>query len=117
MIEIPKEILDLQGVIDSGSSNRVIQFLAENNDEKYIYTKLAEELNELSEICLKRANKKPVNWPSESSLIEEMGDVSIRLDMLIVRLEIDTVKIEDRIKYKVGKYLEYLKQGKYNGGI
>ncbi len=38
----------------------IIKKLAKENNEDFNYTKLAEELNELAEICLKKVNKKMV---------------------------------------------------------
>lgn len=96
----------------------ILDFLAVNNDKKYNLTKAAEELTELTEVLLKTANKKPADHPGSQALIDEVGDVKIRLHMLSAMYGQDLDQaVHERLLYKTNKYLQYIKDGKYDGGV
>lgn len=83
--------------------------IVEKLEPKFCLTKLTEELLELGEICMKMVNKKPDKAPPMSSLIEEMGDVQVRMNILSIKLGICNL-VNDRVTSKTYKILQYLKQ-------
>lgn len=86
------------------------------NRSDYQYVKLAEELAELLEVVIKRYLKKPENKPSIEKLIEEMGDVLLRMKLLA---EMENIKeeVNTRMHAKCTKLLTYIAEGKYKGGV
>jgi NTP pyrophosphatase (non-canonical NTP hydrolase) len=99
-------------------NNNIIAALARTNSREYNYLKAAEELNELAEVLLKKVTKKGgVKEPSDKSVIEEIGDVEIRVAILKELFDPTGELVEKRIVDKVIKYEEYLEQGKYIGKI
>lgn len=94
----------------------IINHLAQKNTYQYNLLKTCEELNELSEILLKKVNKfGGPKEPTDDAIIEEIGDVQLRL--LVLFEVFDDSKIEERVQYKLKKYKEYIEEGKYTGGI
>ena len=91
----------------------LIKYLVENNDYKYNLLKTAEELNELSTILLQYVNKD--NKVDKQKIIEEIGDVTIRLK--VIQYFFSKKKVKERIKFKLDKFRSYIKEGKYKGGI
>lgn len=87
------------------------------NDEKFLLSKTCEELTELQEVLLKMMNKIDPHKPSREHLIEEIGDVEIRLQMLKSRFRISPKQIHDRKVYKANKFIGYLNEGKYKNNI
>lgn len=94
----------------------MIKILAETNDYNYNIDKVVEELLELAEVLVKRRLKEgtPKN-PSDESIIEEIGDVKIRLEVLEILFGVDNVN--KRVRDKITKYLQYYNEGKYKGRI
>ena len=90
--------------------------LINTNSHDYNLRKTVEELLELAEVLIKKVNKK--GGPKElldEKVIEEIGDVSIRIEVL---KEIFGQKaVQDRITYKLGQFEEYIKENKYIGSI
>lgn len=86
------------------------------NRPEFNYLKLAEELAELSEVVIKRYLKKEENKPPLSKLVEEVGDVLLRLKILS-RMENISLDINIRVINKTAKLLEYIDEGKYKGGV
>ena len=91
----------------------LIKYLVENNDYKYNLLKTAEELNELSTILLQYVNKD--NKIDKQKIIEEIGDVKIRLK--VIQHFFSRKKVKKRIKFKLDKFRSYIKEDKYKGGI
>lgn len=95
----------------------IINHLAENNEKGYNEHKLLEELAELNEVLIKRIVKKGTDKePSEEHLVEEMGDVLIRIEVLAKQLEVSKF-VSQRYDNKLTKYQEYIETGKYKGRI
>lgn len=94
----------------------IIEELVKTNHPHYNLLKCVEELTELSEVLIKRMIKEggPKN-PTDESIIEEIGDVKIRIQILEQLFGVD--KVQARVDYKLGKFKEYLEQGKYVGRI
>lgn len=110
-------ILDLSEITTENTLKDVIIFISKSNDPKYNLTKAAEELIELADVILKTANKKVEDRPPKQDIIDEIGDVSLRVLMIRVQLGITDKDIADRRLQKANKYLNYLKEKKFNAGI
>lgn len=91
------------------------EILAYNKPE-FQYIKLAEELAELSEVIIKRYLKKDPHKPPIEKIIEELGDVKLRIELLIAQENIH-YHVEDRILQKSNKLLNYIDNGEYKGGV
>lgn len=85
----------------------------EQNDPKFNLTKLAEELTELAEVCLKKVNKDEFHAPSDDSLISEAGDVMIRLMIVLEKVDNAGDKLEAAVDKKM-RHLHNLRD-KYKG--
>jgi len=81
-----------------------------NNDGAYVLTKAAEETSELTTILLQKLLKS--NKVDNQDVIDEIGDVYIRLKMLT--MQIGKEKVQKRIDEKLAKYKEYLNEGRYD---
>lgn len=92
---------------------KIIKTLVETNDYDYNLLKAAEELQELSLVLVQTVLKKKKVDPQE--VIDEIGDVKIRLK--IIEEFFDKDKVKARIGYKISKFSEYLLKGKYKNGI
>lgn len=90
-----------------------LQFIAKltkHNDSTYNLHKAAEECQELG-LVLTQFILKP-DHVDMSEIIDEIGDVAIRLEILKRIFPAD--KIEERINFKLEKYKGYLGLEKYN---
>lgn len=93
-----------------------IKHLAETNTWEYNHLKAAEELMELAEVLLKKVNKKGgIKEPLDQAIIDEIGDVEIRLDVL-GRIY-SAAAINDRYYGKLAKFDGFIEEGKYIGKI
>ena len=95
------------------TDKKLIKYLIETNDHKYNLLKTAEELQELS-LAITQLINKP-NKVDEQEIIDELGDVKIRLK--IISKLFSKKKVKERIKFKLDKFRSYIKEGKYKGGI
>lgn len=93
-----------------------VQEILDYNAPDYNYIKLAEELAELQEVIIKRYLKKEAFKPPMAKVIEEVGDVVLRLKVLS-RMEGIAVPIANRVNEKSTKLLSYIDAGKYKGGV
>jgi len=94
----------------------IVNKLVANNPIQYNLLKACEELTELTEVLLKKVNKKGgIKEPPNSAIIEEIGDSYIRLAALSIIFGEEAV--EARINYKLGNFEKYMKEGKYRGTI
>lgn len=107
------ETLTLEEVMED--TETFFDLIAKNNDESFNYTKLAEELAELSEVVLKMNNKGTDKRPNKELFAEEAGDVMIRMlitgSMLFGEDFFD--KMQTRMEFKVGKMVENVLAKKY----
>lgn len=94
-------------------NSELIKYLADNNDYKYNLLKAAEELQELSLVLTQMTLKK--DKVDEQEVIDEIGDVKIRLK--IIEHLFSRKKVKERIKFKLNKFRSYIKEGKYKRGI
>ena len=95
------------------TDKKLIKHLVKNNDKTYNLLKTAEELQELS-LAITQLINKP-NKVDEQEIIDELGDVKIRLK--IISKLFSKKKVKERIKFKLDKFRSYIKEGKYKGGI
>lgn len=95
----------------------IVKHLVKTNSETYNLLKTVEELTELSEVLMKKVLKTGTDKaPSLNSIVEEIGDVELRLSILKELLNCkEAVKI--RVGYKLSKYQEYINNGKFIGKI
>ena len=96
--------------------NPTINKMVETNEYWYNFDKTIEELFELGEVLMKKklklgGDKEPTN----QAIIEEIGDVQIRLDVLKKLFGEDAVN--KRIEDKLAKFEGFYKEGKYIGKI
>lgn len=94
---------------------KIFDSVIKQNNPEYNYTKLVEELNELGTICLQIVNKGKTE-ERVKNLVEELGDVLLRISILQVAEKLETA-VEIRIREKLIKYENYLKNNKYKGKI
>lgn len=94
------------------TNKQLFKFLSKDNDYKYNLLKTAEELQELSLVLMQMALKK--NKVNEQEVIDEIGDVKIRLNIL--QHLFNKNKVKKRIIFKTDKLKSYIKNNQYKGG-
>jgi NTP pyrophosphatase (non-canonical NTP hydrolase) len=115
---VKEQILEFKKVDQLSDEDRYdfIEFLAKYNKPKFNINKCAEELAELLEVLLKYQTKSKEHRPDITKISEEMGDVMLRLAILMEQLGITEIAGE-RADQKMDKLYEYYKEGKYEKGI
>lgn len=97
------------------NQTKTLNALITLNDKGYNILKACEELAELQEKLLKKYVKAGTpKEPSDESVVEEIGDVFIRLSVIEQLFQAST---QARVEFKLNKFEEYLKEGKYKGRI
>lgn len=92
------------------TNEEIIEHLYQNNGLKYNLHKASEEMQELG-LVLNQFLLKPTKV-DEQEIIDEIGDVKIRLAILEKIYPAD--KIQARVDYKLSKYQEYIDHKLYN---
>jgi NTP pyrophosphatase (non-canonical NTP hydrolase) len=77
-----------------------IELIASERDLSYCYLKVAEELFESGEICIKQVTKPQGSEERIPHLIEELGDVVLNILILSEKLDIGD-KVQERVRYKL----------------
>jgi len=97
----------------------IFPILTKYNTRDYNVMKLLEELSELSEVLLKTETKIASKRPPVQDIIDEVGDVVLRLGVYVHMRgeEVMGKAIDTRIENKAKKLLEYVAAGKYPGGV
>lgn len=94
----------------------IIEKMAKTNSFEYNLEKCVEELLELGEVLMKRKLKAgSFKAPTNQSIIEEIGDVQIRIDVL--KKIFGQFEVEKRVENKLSTYKGYFSEGKYIGRI
>lgn len=94
----------------------IINELAEKNTWEYNHLKAIEELIELSEVLIKKVTKRGgEKEPTDQSIIDEIGDVIIRIRVL--QKLYGKISIQTRYIDKLRKIEGNLKSGKYEGRV
>lgn len=89
--------------------DKVLTEITHNNSSQYNLIKTAEESNELATILLQKATKDE-RIPNQG-IVDEVGDVFIRLVILTKIYGVDTVI--SRLEYKLNKFTEYNDSKRY----
>lgn len=98
------------------TNGEVIDYMVQNNSFEYNLIKAAEELNELSEVLLKRFTKAGTSKePENTAILDEIGDVQIRLQVL--KKLFGEQAADDRVQFKLNKYKGYINDKLYVGRI
>ena len=90
--------------------DEIIEYLYINNGKRYNLHKASEEMQELG-LILNQYLLKPTKV-EEQEIIDEIGDVKIRLAILEKMFPAD--KIKERIEYKLGKFQTYIDHQMYD---
>lgn len=85
------------------TNQEIIQHLYQSNKPQYNLIKAAEEASELATVLLQYALKP--NKVDTQEVIDEIGDVQIRIDVL--KKIFGDQAVTQRIDYKLSKYKEY----------
>ena len=91
----------------------IIEHLFKTNKKEYNLAKAAEELSELS-LVLQQKALKPTKV-DDQEILDEIGDVIIRLKVLKKMFNKDKIKL--RITHKLTLFEGYINKGLYKGGI
>ena len=89
-----------------------ISTLYRENDKNYNLLKAAEELQELSLALIQHVTKE---GDDDTNIIEEIGDVDIRLG--VARKYFSEKKVKLRIKTKLKSIKRHIKSGKYKDRV
>jgi len=87
----------------------VLDHMARRNEGSYNLTKAAEELQELALVLLQRVHKGGMVPTKE--IIDEIGDVEIRVDVL--KRIFSKEAVEERVNKKLTKYRGYIDTNKH----
>lgn len=88
----------------------VYDYLEKENNPIYNLTKAAEELTELATALLQRVNKGADKVP-DSKIVEEIGDVKIRMKVLEKIFSKDS--IDNRVNKKLTVFQDYIKTERF----
>ncbi len=91
------------------TNEEIIEHLFKKNTEQYNLHKASEECQELGLVLNQFILKPQKVQPQE--IIDEIGDVIIRLEILKKMFPIE--KINERVDYKLSKYKEYADSESY----
>ena len=93
-----------------------INVLAETNTWEYNHLKAAEELMELAEVLLKKVNKRGgEKEPPKQAVVDELGDVVIRVEILTKMY--GPSKVKERVQEKLDRFNDHIMNKKYIGKI
>ena len=96
--------------------SQFVELLALTNTPQYTRLKLCEELTELTEVLLKYNNKVEAYKPKDSAIIDEIGDVMLRLFALVIQMDVED-ETAARAEFKCKKLFKSYQEGKYIGGL
>jgi len=94
----------------------IVNKVVASNPIQYNFMKALEEMSELSEVLLKKMNKKgTAKEPSNQEIIDEISDVLMRTQGLAIIFGEEAV--EARLNSKLAKLDQYIAEGKYKGRV
>jgi NTP pyrophosphatase (non-canonical NTP hydrolase) len=99
-------------MITEEQKEELLGFLLEPKRHERNILKLCEELSELGEILLKYVNKNAANKPPISKIVEELGDVFFRANVLAEQFDITDDILERMDKKGEQVYQYYLEKTK-----
>lgn len=97
------------------TNKETIEFLVKTNNKDYQIDKALEELSELTTALLQFKNKPKNPEPKIKAVIEEIGDVKIRLEIL--EEIFNKKKVLKRYNYKLNRFKYFIKKQLYIGRI
>lgn len=89
---------------------KIISHLHDNNGYEYNLRKAAEECQELALVLIQKLNK-PTKV-DDQAIIEEIGDVKIRIKILSKMFSKE--KIKERVIFKLSKFKGYIDNKEYS---
>lgn len=89
-----------------------IDRIVERNEPEFNYLKLLEELAELTEVVIKRHLKQPKYKPAMAKIVEEAGDVILRLK-IFCRMEGIAEEVNKRVLNKLAKLENYIETNEF----
>ena len=89
----------------------VVDHMVAHNGVKYNLRKAAEEFQELALVLMQKTNKKD-DFVDNQEIIDERGDVIIRLEVLKKLFPMD--QINQRVADKMDKFRGYIETKKYS---
>jgi hypothetical protein len=89
----------------------VVDYMVRYNGD-HNFKKAIEELMELALVLMQKLNKPIAGAPEEQEIIDEIGDVEIRMEVLKRLFPKD--KIDKRITFKMDKFRNYIETKKYS---
>lgn len=95
-------------------NKQILAKLLQTNNPDFQLLKASEELSELQTVLLQYITKRG-RKTSKQEVIDEIGDVKIRLKIL--EAIFGKEKVKKRVNFKLNKFKEYLKEGKFKGNI
>lgn len=93
----------------------VIEQLQSYNTLDRNILKVVEETTELNEVLIKFITKKPELKPPIAKIVEEAGDVLLRLKVIAAHFGIADA-INERVKHKAAQIGKWMSEDKYKGG-
>ena len=100
----------------------LLEYLSQHNTKEYNLLKLLEELSELQEVLVKYHTKDILHKPDKTLIMREFMDVLLRGGVIMFNIfeELSTEEIAELgefcIDEKTQKIINYIKDGKYQGG-
>lgn len=94
---------------------KIINELVEKNTESGNLHKAVEELSELTTALAQYIVKDKNREARKQDVIDEIGDVEIRLNIL--KKMFNEEEVDKRVSFKLNKLKSYLDKGKYKGRI
>ena len=90
---------------------QTVKVLAETNNHQYNVLKAVEEMSELSTVLTQHLTK----GAQMDDIIDEIGDVIFRVKVL--KHMFGKERVDRRVKNKLSKCEQWLKEGRYEGGV
>lgn len=75
--------------VDASLALKMISYIADSHNTEYHTIKVIEELHEVGEALVKTITKSGLNKPPKEKIIEECGDLLLRLNVLAIHLCIE----------------------------
>ncbi len=95
-------------------NKEIIQYMFENNEKKFHLLKAAEEFSELTTAILQYLNKDG-RETTEKDIVKEIGDCSIRIEIL--KKVFKKKDIKKRITYKLSNIRKFIISNRYVGKL
>lgn len=98
------------------TKEEVVTKMVETNSPKNNLGKLTEECAELLEVLIKLTTKTEDNKPKREKIVEELGDLTFRMEVYIRQNGMNQ-EVADRVAKKVKQVEAYINSDQYVGGV